>query len=56
METAEALAEVYIPGVMQAGLTDGIFWLGMLAALASGFAAAFPVNVVLVSRGIRHQH
>lgn len=56
METAEVLVEVYTPGVMQAGLTDGIFWLGMLLALAAGFAAAFPVNVVLVSRGIRHQH
>lgn len=56
METAEVLAEVYIPGVMGASLTDGIFWLGMLAALVAGFVAAFPVNVVLVSRGIRHQH
>lgn len=50
------LAEVYIPGVMEAGLGEGIFWLGMLAALAAGFAAAFPVNLILVKNGIRHRH
>ena len=56
MEAAEVLAQVYIPGVMEASLTDGIFWLGMLAALIAGFAAAFPVNLILVKKGIRHQH
>jgi len=56
METAEVLVEVYTPGVMAAGLTDAIFWLGMLAALAAGFLAAFPVNFILVKNGIRHQH
>ncbi len=56
METAEVLVEVYTPGVMSAGLTDGIFWLGMLLALVAGFVAAFPVNYILVRRGIRHQH
>ncbi len=56
METAEVLVQVYTPGVMEAALTDGIFWLGMLAALTAGFAAAFPVNLILVKRGIRHRH
>ncbi len=56
METAEVLVEIYTPGVMEAGLTDGIFWLGMALALAAGFLAAFPVNYVLVLRGVRHQH
>ena len=56
METAEVLAAVYIPGVMEAGLGEGIFWLGMLAALIAGFAAAFPVNLILVKNGIRHWH
>ena len=56
METAEVLVEVYLPGVMQAGLNEGIFWLGMFLALVGGFAAAFPVNLVLVKRGVRHQH
>ncbi len=56
METAEALTEIYTPGVMQAGLDDGIFWLGMLFALTMGFVAAFPVNIWLIKRGVRHQH
>lgn len=56
METAEALVQIYTPGVMMAGLTDGLFWIGMGIALAAGFLAALPVNVWLVSRGIRHAH
>ena len=56
METAEVLVEIYTPGVMEAGLTDGIFWLGMALALAAGFLAAFPVNYILVLQGVRHQH
>ena len=56
METAEVLVQVYTPGVMEAGLNQPIFWYGMLFALIAGFAAALPVNVVLIGRGIRHQH
>ena len=56
METAEVLVEVYTPGVMAAGLTSGIFWLGMGLALLAGFIAAFPVNYILVRRGVRHHH
>ena len=50
------LAEVYTPGVMSAGLSDGIFWIGMVLALMAGFVAAYPVNYVLVKRGVRHCH
>ena len=56
MEAFEVLAEVTIPGVMNAHLNDSIFWLGMAAALAAGFIAAFPVNYIMIKRGIRHQH
>ena len=56
METAEVLIQVYTPGVMQAGLGAPIFWLGMLLALTAGFLAAFPVNYILVGKGIRHHH
>jgi putative flippase GtrA len=56
METFEVLVQVYTPGVMDAGLTDGIFWLGMLLGLIAGFIAAFPVNYVFVKKGIRHKH
>lgn len=56
METAEVLVEVYTPGVMGAGLASWMFWGGMLLALTAGFLAAFPVNYILVGRGIRHIH
>jgi len=56
METGEVLTEIYFPGMMNTGLSDLVFWLGLLAALAVGFAVAFPVNFYLVRRGVRHQH
>ncbi len=56
METAEVLIEVYTPGVMAAGLSSWLFWGGMLLALVAGFIAAFPVNYILVGKGIRHIH
>jgi hypothetical protein len=56
METVEVLVQVYTPGVMEAHLTDWIFWKGMLMGLTAGFIAAFPVNYLFVRKGIRHQH
>lgn len=56
METAEVLVEVYTPGVMAAGLASWVFWAGMLLALTAGFIAAYPVNYILIGRGIRHMH
>lgn len=56
METAEVLVEVYTPGVMDAGVKDGIFWLGMGLALIAGFLAAFPVNYIMIKRGVTHNH
>ncbi len=56
METAEVLIEIYTPGVMSAGLSSPIFWLGMLLALTGGFLAAYPVNLYLVKKGVKHQH
>ncbi len=56
MEATEVLVQVYTPGVMEAGLLSWIFWLGMGLALVAGYIAAFPVNYVLVGKGIRHIH
>jgi len=56
MEGFEVLTQAAIPGVMEAGLTDGIFWVGMSASLVVGFVAALPVNYVMIRRGIRHIH
>ncbi len=56
MEIAEALTEWHFPGMKKAGLTHLTYWLGLFSALFMGFLAAFPVNLYLVKRGIRHQH
>lgn len=56
MEAFEVITQLIIPGVMNAALTDGIFWLGMIAALIVGFVAALPVNYYMIKRGVRHQH
>jgi putative flippase GtrA len=56
METAEILVQVYTPGVMEAGLSSPLFWFGMLLALIAGFAAAFPINYIMIGRGVRHIH
>ncbi|MCI0707873.1 MAG: DUF4396 domain-containing protein [Ignavibacteriae bacterium] len=56
MEGFEIFVQLQIPGAMEAGLTDSLFWLSMAGGLAVGFIAALPVNYVLIKRGIRHQH
>jgi len=56
MEATQVLVQVYTPGVMDAGLGSWIFWLGMGMALVAGYIAAFPVNYILVGKGIRHTH
>jgi hypothetical protein len=56
MEGAEALTEIYTPGVMTAHLHEPIFWIGMALSLGAGFVAALPINYLLAKRGIRHQH
>ena len=43
-----------IPGAMDAGLVNPIFWLGMMIALTVAFIAAFPVNRYLIDKGKGH--
>jgi uncharacterized protein DUF4396 len=56
MEGFEVLTQWAIPGVMTAQLTDLIFWIGMFASLLVGFIAALPVNLIMIKKGVRHQH
>ncbi len=56
MEIFELGTQLLIPGVMEAGLSDGIFWAGMAASLVVGFGAALPVNYYMIKKGVRHQH
>ena len=43
-----------IPGAMEAGLGDGLFWASLAFALAIAWVAAFPVNRWLIARGRGH--
>jgi hypothetical protein len=54
MEVVDNLTMAIIPGAMNAGLINPIFWLSMALALAVAFATAFPVNRYLLMKGRGH--
>ncbi len=56
MEAFELITQASIPGVMDAHLTESLFWLGMIVSLFAGFIAALPVNYIMIKRGVRHLH
>lgn len=54
MEVVDNLVMVLIPGAMDAGLVNPVFWLSMMLALGAAFGAAYPVNRHLLTRGKGH--
>ena len=60
MELVDNLVMALIPGAMDAGLVNPVFWVGMAVALTVAFAAAYPVNRYLMRRGkghaLTHEH
>jgi preprotein translocase subunit SecG len=54
MEIVDNAVMAVIPGAMNAGLVNVIFWVGMIIALAAAFFAAYPVNRSLLQRGKGH--
>lgn len=54
MEVVDNAVMAVIPGAMDAGLVNPVFWLGMMIALTAAFIAAFPVNRYLIDRGKGH--
>ncbi|MDQ4114971.1 MAG: DUF4396 domain-containing protein [Actinomycetota bacterium] len=54
MELVDNLVMALIPGAMEAGLVNVVFWIGMMIALSVAFVAAFPVNRYLLQRGKGH--
>jgi hypothetical protein len=54
MELVDNLVMALIPGAMDAGLVNPIFWVGMMIALSVAFFAAWPVNRYLLQRGKGH--
>ena len=54
MEIVDNLIVVTIPGAMDAGLGDFLFWASLAVSLVLAFVAAFPVNRWLIGRGLGH--
>ena len=54
MELVDNAVMLVVPGAMDAGLADGLFWGALAFALAVAFAAALPVNRWLIARGRGH--
>ncbi len=54
MELVDNAVMAAIPGAMEAGLSNPVFWLAMMLALTVAFIAAYPVNRYLLSRGKGH--
>jgi hypothetical protein len=54
MELVDNLVMALIPGAMEAGLVNWVFWVGMMVALTAAFFAAYPVNRYLLQRGKGH--
>jgi hypothetical protein len=54
MEVVDNAVMALIPGAMDDGLVNVMFWVGMPIALAVAFAAAYPVNRYLLRRGKGH--
>ena len=54
MEVVDNIVMAVIPGAMDAGLVNVLFWVSMMIALAAAFLAAYPVNRYLLARGKGH--
>ena len=60
MEVVDNAVMATIPGAMDAGLVNPVFWVSMMIALTVAFFAAYPVNRWLMARGkghaLTHEH
>jgi hypothetical protein len=54
MEIVDNAVMLIIPGAMDAGLTEPLFWGSLIFALAVAGLIAFPANRWLISRGRGH--
>jgi hypothetical protein len=54
MEIVDNVVVLAIPGAMDAGLADVLFWGSLALSLALAFVAALPVNRWLIARGLGH--
>ena len=54
MELVDNAFVVAVPGALDAGLTDVLFWASLLASLVVAFVVTVPVNRAMIARGRGH--
>jgi hypothetical protein len=54
MEIVDNAVMIVIPGAMNAGLSDPLFWVSLLVSLVLAGIATFPANRWLIARGRGH--
>jgi len=54
MEVADNAVMLAVPGAMDTGLADPLFWASLAVSLLVAAVAAFPVNRWLIARGRGH--
>ncbi len=54
MEIVDNAVMLVIPGAMNAGLSDPVFWTSLIGSLVLAGIAAFPANRWLIARGRGH--
>jgi hypothetical protein len=54
MEIVDNLIILIVPGAMEAGVGDALFWGSLVVALVIAGACAYPVNRYLIARGKGH--
>lgn len=54
MEIVDNLVMVTIPGAMNAGLVNPLFWVALPVSLGIAFLAAAPINRYLIRRNLGH--
>ena len=54
MEIVDNAFMLAVPGALDAGLTDALFWGSLVASLAVAFVITVPVNRAMIARGKGH--
>ena len=54
MEIVDNAVMLTVPGALEAGLADGLFWASLVFSLAVAFAVTVPVNRAMIARGKGH--
>ncbi|MGN6129721.1 MAG: DUF4396 domain-containing protein [Nocardioidaceae bacterium] len=54
MEIVDNVVMLTVPGALDAGLADVLFWVSLGLSLAVAFAVTVPVNKVMIERGMGH--